>query len=155
MKDCGFEEGAATPCISHHKGKDLRAVVHGEAFTILGPEESLQWLRGRIEATFEVKLRGRRGPDPGDCKSIRILNRIVSWTDNGIQYEADQRHEELIIKMMGLDQTCKSRGKRKTIGLGQVRKNYHRGKQRYIELQLREGITYHRIGRMANLRLMS
>ena len=36
-------------------------------------------------------------------KAITILNRIVEWTDAGIQYEADPRHVDLIIGELGLE----------------------------------------------------
>ena len=35
-------------------------------------------------------------------KHVRVLNRVVSWNDIGIEYEADQRHAEIIIKHMRL-----------------------------------------------------
>ena len=38
---------------------------------------------------------------------MRILNRLVEWTDDGIQYEADQRHAELVIKELGLKEYSK------------------------------------------------
>ena len=34
-------------------------------------------------------------------QEARILNRIVRWTPQGWEYEADQRHAELIVKAMG------------------------------------------------------
>ena len=37
-----------------------------------------------------------------DMKSIRILNRIVEWTRNGLWYEADQRHAEIFVKDLDL-----------------------------------------------------
>ncbi len=45
-----------------------------------------------MEAKDEVKIRGRLGPDTADDKSIRIRIRVVGWTAEGIEYEADQRH---------------------------------------------------------------
>ena len=36
-------------------------------------------------------------------KAIRILNRIVEWTTDGLWYEADQRHAEIIVKELGLE----------------------------------------------------
>jgi len=33
---------------------------------------------------------------------VRILNRIVTWTENGIEYEPDQRHAEVITHELGL-----------------------------------------------------
>ena len=32
---------------------------------------------------------------------MRVLNRIVEWRHDGIAYEADQRHAEIIISGMG------------------------------------------------------
>ena len=84
----------ATPCAFYMEGKELRVVVHGDDFTILGHESDLKWFRDKIRKRFEVKIRGRIGPDNGDEKSTRILNRIVEWTEEGINYEADQRHGE-------------------------------------------------------------
>ena len=36
MKSIGFERGKATPCIFTLSSKDLRVVVHGDDFTVLG-----------------------------------------------------------------------------------------------------------------------
>ena len=36
-------------------------------------------------------------------KAITILNRIVEWSDAGIQYEADPRHVDLTIEEAGLE----------------------------------------------------
>ena len=47
-------------------------------------------------------MRGRLGGDPKDTKEIRILNRVVRWTQHGIEYEADQRHAEIVIDTLGL-----------------------------------------------------
>jgi hypothetical protein len=52
---------------------------------------------------FEVKVRGRLGPGEEDEKSIRILNRIVEWGSDGLWYEADQRHAEIFVDELGLE----------------------------------------------------
>ena len=52
---------------------------------------------------FESKHRGRIGPAIEDAKEMRILNRIVTWTDNGIEYEGDQRHVEICMQNLGLE----------------------------------------------------
>ena len=77
-------------------------VVHGDDFTVLGGRKGLDWFRERIQEKFPVKFRGRLGPTDKDDKEIRILNRIITWTDEGILYEADQRHAEIIIMEMNL-----------------------------------------------------
>ena len=35
-------------------------------------------------------------------KSVRVLNRVVTWGDKGLIYEADQRHAEIIVRDLGL-----------------------------------------------------
>ena len=52
--------------------------------------------------TIEVNIRGRLGNGSKDDKSMRILNRIIWWTNTGIDIEADPRHVEILIKEMGL-----------------------------------------------------
>ena len=34
--------------------------------------------------------------------TMRVLNRIVEWTDNGTEYAADQRHADIICQELGL-----------------------------------------------------
>ena len=58
------------------------------AWTVLASSVNLDWFHQRFDERFEVKFRGRLGPEQKDDKSIRILNRVVSWTRD----EADQRH---------------------------------------------------------------
>ena len=50
-------------------------------------------LKNRLE-------RGRPG-------AVRILNRIVTVTENGLEYEADQRHAEILMRDMGIDESSK------------------------------------------------
>ena len=54
-----------------------------------------------------MKVRGRLRPEPTDDKQIRILNRLIEWTED-IWYEADPRHAELIIRDMGFGRESKT-----------------------------------------------
>ena len=98
----GFAPGLATPCAFYNVEHDVRCVVHGDDFTFLGTDSSLDWIQTRIQEHYEVKIRGRLGPHPKDDKVIRILNRIVEWTQDGVCYECDQRHAEIIVNEVGL-----------------------------------------------------
>ena len=84
-------------------------MVHGDDFTVLGWENQLDWFWAKIKEKFQSKHRGRLGPGPSDLKSIRILNRIVEWAEDGILYEADQRHVEICLREMGPER-IKQRG---------------------------------------------
>ncbi len=101
MVDIGFEKGKASPCAFWHERMEIHAVVHGDDFTVLAWPEQLDWFWGKIQERFECKHRGRLGPEKGDLEHIRILNRIVSWTEECIEIEGDQRHVEICLLDMG------------------------------------------------------
>ena len=108
MEGIGFKRGKASPCIFYHPQRGIRIVVHGDDFTVLGNTHQLDWFRQEISKRYEVKFRGRIGPEEGDDKAIRILNRIVTWDRNGIRYEADQRNAEIIVQQCNLTGNAKS-----------------------------------------------
>ena len=78
-------------------------VVHGDVFTAVGSPEALDQYEVGMQKSFDCKLKGRLGTDPGDCKEMRVLNRIVRINDKGLLYEADPRHAEMIIKAFHLE----------------------------------------------------
>ncbi len=43
----------------YHEQKNVRVVVHGDDFTVLGPSKSLDWFRGVAQQRMEVKFKGR------------------------------------------------------------------------------------------------
>ena len=79
-------------------------MVRGDDFTVLADDTNLDWFESEMEKRFDIKKRGRLGPERKDMKAIRILNRVITWTEEGITYEADQRHAEIIIRNMRLEQ---------------------------------------------------
>lgn len=106
-KSVGFIQGVASPCVFFYTVREISMVVHGDDFTVLGYESDLDWVREPISSEFEVKFRGRLGPEAGDMKSIRILNRIVEWKEDGIYYEADQRHIDILEQGLGFNARTK------------------------------------------------
>ena len=38
-----------------------------------------------------------------EIQETRVLNRTIRWTPRGWEYEADQRHAELIVRGMGME----------------------------------------------------
>ena len=60
-------------------------------------------LKPQLHATYTLKEQGTLGPEKGDAKSVRSLNKLVRWVDGvGVELEADPRHAELIISELGL-----------------------------------------------------
>ncbi len=105
MLEAGFRQGSYSACVFYREQKNVRVVVHGEDFTVLGPSKSLAWFRGVAQQRMEVKFNGRL--ERGKPGAARILNRIVTVTENGLEYEADQRHAEILIRDMGIDESSK------------------------------------------------
>ena len=81
--------------------------MHGDDFTSLATEDQLKWMATQFKKRFEIKDKGILGPESHDLKEIRLLNRIIAWEHDGIRFEADQRHGEILAKQLGLDQTTR------------------------------------------------
>ena len=73
--------------------------MHGDDFATSGEDEDLAWLKEQMDGRFEMKTQmvGSK-----HAKEGKVLNRVIRITENGWEYEADQRHGELIVEMMGL-----------------------------------------------------
>ena len=102
LEGMGFKAGLSNPCIFHHADRDISLVVHGDDFTALGNDDQLTWYEEELQKSFEVKLRGRLGEGCPGPQEIRILNRIVTIDEHGLQYEADPRHCDLLASSLSL-----------------------------------------------------
>ena len=87
-------------------------VVHGDDFTALATREQCDCLVKSLKGQFEYKVYARLGSDADDDSNVRILNRIVTWTTEGVVYESDARHAEIVIKQLELQgkEVNKARG---------------------------------------------
>ena len=103
MKSVGFTMGDASACVFRHKTRRITSSVHGDDFTTAGPKEELDWLKAEMQKRYELTENYRIGPGPKDGKEAKILNRIVRWTGEGIEYEADPRQGEKLIGALGLE----------------------------------------------------
>ena len=84
--------GKCNPCVYFHPSRDVRVLVHGDDFTVAGGESELKSVAEVFQNKYKAEVRRILGPDHHDMKAITILNRIVEWTDAGIQYEAGPWH---------------------------------------------------------------
>ena len=99
----GFEQGVASPCCFYHPVWRVSLVVHGDDFTALGTDPSLQKFEDGMAKFFEVKLKGRIGPEAHDQQEMKVLNLIERVVDHGLLYEPDPGHVELLVRAMGLE----------------------------------------------------
>ncbi len=58
-----------------------------------------------------MKNRGRLGLGPEDVRNIDILGRIVEYTDQGITWSGDPRHQKLLEEYFGMDESSKALNK--------------------------------------------
>ena len=103
LNQIGFETGKGSTCNFHHQKKQIAMTVHGDDFTACGSDQDLTWLSAKFKEKFEVKVQ-ILGPGSEHEQEVRILNRIVRWTESGIAYEPDQRHAEMVVRDLGLEQ---------------------------------------------------
>ena len=98
----GFRQGDACPNLFYHRGKRVVTSVHGDDFTSSGPADALDWLEEKIAQQYEISIDPRLGPGPDDAKEGRVLNRVIRWCDDCVEYEADPRQVERLVAECGL-----------------------------------------------------
>ena len=69
MKEAGFVRGRASLCVFWHRERNIRAVVHGDDFTVLARERDLTWIGlGKLSRKGSI---ARREDDWGQKKEMR------------------------------------------------------------------------------------
>ena len=101
MTGNGFKQGLYNPCVYHHKGRELKTLVHVDDFVTTGSRSGTEWLKERLKNRFEIKS-ATIGSGPGEAREARILNRIVRVTQEGWEYEPDGRHVEILVRELNL-----------------------------------------------------
>ena len=106
MRSIGFTQGKACPCLFFHKKRNIIVSVHGDDFTVVGSKSDIDWFEMKLRETYECKCTGRLGPGPEDQKEMTVLNRVLRWTEKGLEYEADPRQGEKLLEELELDDKC-------------------------------------------------
>ncbi len=101
----GFVQGKYSACVFYREQEKVRIVLHGDDFTVLGESKSLDWFGEVMQQRMDVKFKGRL--ERGKPGAVRILSRIVTGTEKGLECEADQRHAEIIVKDLELPSESK------------------------------------------------
>ena len=99
----GFVMGDASACVFRHAKRRLVTSVHGDDFTTSGPKMNIDWMKGQMEQRYELTEAARLGPAKTDDKEVKILNRLVRWTEKGLEYEGDPRQVEHVVVDLGLE----------------------------------------------------
>lgn len=83
-----------------------RWLVHGDDFVFEKPASSFDGIIAALQSHWIIKVRAVLGPDAGDAKEVSILNRVVRWQGDTMEYEADPRHVEKLLRDMHMED-CK------------------------------------------------
>ena len=102
MEKLRFRQGISSPCVFRHSTRQLIVTVHGDDFTSVGAKRDLDWFETAMEEHYELTKQPRLGPAPQDAKEATVLNRVIRWTDKGLEYEADPRQSEKLIEECGM-----------------------------------------------------
>ena len=125
MRSLGYRPSKFNPSLFYHPRDGIKVLVHGDDFVASGERSKIIAFKEQLWKRFTIKskvvgsgsqhvthpdaaLSGDKGGwQEGEfCdekQEARILNRIVRWAPQGWEYEADQRHAELIIQAMGME----------------------------------------------------
>ena len=85
----------------HDATTRLLAYVNGGDFVGVGMPKELKWTQTKMKRTYKIKVEVL-GPDKDQTKYARVLNRIIRWTDDRIEYQADLRHVKIIPKQLNI-----------------------------------------------------
>jgi hypothetical protein len=94
----GFTKGRASPCCYFHAQLEVRGIVHGDDFVLSGRAAALDVVKAGMHERFLLKELGRLGGGEGELRELRVLNRVIRWTPEGLKYEADPRHAEIVVR---------------------------------------------------------
>ena len=86
----------------YNKNMDLRTFVHGDDFVTCGGRADCQWFHRALKGRFSIKTKVV-GLGEGEVREERILNRIIRVTEDGWELEADQRHADIIVKQLQME----------------------------------------------------
>ena len=86
-----------------HPERETETLVHGDDFAAGRPEEDLDWITAELLKKIKTKDRRALRPDDYDrkeavCVDRPIWRRVLDSGEDCVEYEADQRHEEIALK---------------------------------------------------------
>ena len=82
----------------------LRPSFTGTTSARRAQRKVFKWLKGELAKKIDIKTEVL-GPDAdkGEVAEVRFLNRVLTWHEEGIDWEADPRHCELIVQQLDLE----------------------------------------------------
>ena len=98
----GFIQGKGHPSVFWHPEKQIRTLVHGDAYVSAGDESSMTWLETELAKAYEIQTQ-KLGMKKEHQQEGKVLNRLIRCTEAGWEIEADPRHAELVVEQLGIE----------------------------------------------------
>ena len=80
----------------------MSVMVHGDDAVAVGPDAAVKEIETARAKAYNTKTE-TLGTREREHKEVRILNRFVQLTPEGVRLEADPRHAERVIRYMGVE----------------------------------------------------
>eukprot|EP00972_Heterocapsa_arctica_P087275 12870194-Heterocapsa_arctica.AAC.1 len=93
--------GKSCPCVYNFEARDIKASVHGDDIVCAGEPGDIYWLEAQFSKRFEIRVQELSSRKQGSLE-IKVLNRVVRRTVDGITIEADPRHAAAIVEHLDL-----------------------------------------------------
>ena len=96
----GFQLGLSSKNLFHHKEHQVSGLTHGDDLVLTGPTKRLMEFKKEMTKVYptEAKIISFGSPE-----SIKTLNRRLHWGREGIVYQHDPRHVDVLVKELGLE----------------------------------------------------
>ena len=86
----------------HNKSLGVSVMVHGNDFVAIWLDKYLAATQKTLEDKYKLKVEVL-GHGEGKTDEMRILNKVVRMTTEGIALKADPRHSEFVVTDFGLE----------------------------------------------------
>ncbi len=103
----GYKIGQANGAIFRNDGRKGKGLVHGDDFYVLGPKGTVDHMATVLKSKYSLRESHRLGFGENCVRQAFVLNRVVSLGEvdgkRFVQFEADARHVDIILKSLNLD----------------------------------------------------
>lgn len=100
MEQLGFYASVLQPAVYSHRDRKLEVVAHVDDFLCTGARADLLWLQGELKKFYEISSTFLGDHDE---REAAYLNRVTRWTSDGLEYECDPKHAQVLLREMGYD----------------------------------------------------
>ena len=100
IKKWGFQLGPSSKNLFHHKENQVTGLTHGDDFVLTGPTKRLTEFENKMKSVYPIKA---KVISFGSSESIKTLNRRLHWGEEGIVYQHDPRHIDVLVRELGLE----------------------------------------------------